>query len=174
MVNRVAAIKQFFELTDSDLCNIIGVSNGTLTKMENAGLIASSEQRDKVAEILHIRRDWLDKLDDEELPSPFDHDGLTKAERITNIMAETGMTQREFSETIGIAHTVISKIQRGKVKLVPDTAQRIADKLNVGVEWLLYGLTDYKDHPVNRKMIDYLWRNPEARIMIEDMMKREK
>ena len=60
--------------------------------MENAGLIASSEQRDKVAEILHIRRDWLDKLDDEELPSPFDHDGLTKAERITNIMAETGMT----------------------------------------------------------------------------------
>ena len=56
-------------------------------------------------------------------------------------------------------------------KLTEDKARKIADALEVGVDWILYGDQEKKYFPVNEKMIEWLKTHPEERERIWEKMK---
>ena len=58
-----------------------------------------------------------------------------------------------------------------KNMLTEDKARKIADALDVGIDWPLYGDQEKKYLPVNGKMIEWLKTHPEERERIWEKMK---
>ena len=59
---------------------------------------------------------------------------------------------------------MISMIESGKDRMLSViSAKKNADAFDVGYEWLLYGVEERQDYPVNDKMIKWLWSDVELR-----------
>lgn len=56
--------------------------------------------------------------------------------RIKELREKMGMTQKEFSEHIGIRQQTLSGYERGVMKPPLDVAKNIAEKCNVSLDWL--------------------------------------
>ena len=97
---------------------------------------------------------------------------LPSIENIRDMMNERGIkTNKELSLLSGISTTSLSDIMAEKNKLTEDKARKIADALEVGVDWILYGDQEKKYFPVNGKMIEWLKTHPEERERIWEKMK---
>ena len=57
-------------------------------------------------------------------------------ERLSSILAEQGLTQRELAGMCGVDETSMSRYVNGSRKPCMDVLVRIAEKLNVSVEYL--------------------------------------
>ena len=65
--------------------------------------------------------------------------------RIKELRTSLNMTQKEFSEHVGIKQQTLSGYERGIMKPPLDIAKEIAEKCNVSLDWLC-GLTDKKNY----------------------------
>ena len=70
---------------------------------------------------------------------------MTVGERIYYCRTENHMTQKELGEKTGIDPSTIRKYESGRLNPKISTLQKIADALEVDVNWLLNGFT-LEDH----------------------------
>ena len=80
-------------------------------------------------------------------------------ENIKRLMEEQGLSQPKLSEKAGIAFGTLSRILRGKQDLTIQTAEKIADALELSV----YDLTETDYSPVNTSVRGYLEFNGEIK-----------
>lgn len=78
---------------------------------------------------------------------------------------------RELSRRTGISQPHISFLESGKNQLKRKAGEKLAEVLEVGVDWLLTGDEDKKDFPADKMLIEWLWEHPEVR---EELWKRMK
>ena len=81
------------------------------------------------------------------------------------------MTLKELSLLASITDAQLSLTENGHYRLKENRAEDIAEALEVGVEWLLYGEERNKHFPADRKMMEWLKDHPEVREEIWKMMK---
>ena len=84
------------------------------------------------------------------------------AERLKSARKERGWSQNELAKQSSVDRTVISRIESGAT-LTEKQAVKLAETLEVGIEWLLKGDEEKKDYPIDQRMIDWLWGNEEIR-----------
>ena len=84
------------------------------------------------------------------------------------------MTAKEFCPLIDISHTHLFMLESGNTQMTETRANEIAEKLHVGVDWLLYGDERAKDWPLDTEMVKWLKEHPEKRMIIEQWMEEEK
>lgn len=65
--------------------------------------------------------------------------------RIKELRISLNMTQKEFSEHVGIKQQTLSGYERGIMKPPLDIAKEIAEKCNVSLDWLC-GLTEKRNY----------------------------
>ena len=94
--------------------------------------------------------------------------------RLKQIRLERGMTIKEFSSLINISYTHLYMVETGNNPLSEKMTSEIADRLHVGVDWLLYGDERAKDWPLDTAMVKWLKEHPEKRMIIEQWMEEEK
>jgi AcrR family transcriptional regulator len=68
------------------------------------------------------------------------------AERVRELLARDGWTQRRFSEAIGLEETKLSKSLAGRRRFPAAELVAIADATGVTVNWLLHGRDDARTH----------------------------
>ena len=83
------------------------------------------------------------------------------------------MTLKELSLLASITDSQLSLTENGHYRLKENRAEDIAEALEVGVEWLLYGEERNKNFPADRKMMEWLKSHEEIREMIWKMMTKE-
>ena len=92
-----------------------------------------------------------------------------RVERIKLLMNERNIsTNKELAELSKVSTSRLSEILRENCPLSLDKAKKIADALDVGVDYILYGDETKKDNPVNDNLIRWLWSHPEIRKEIWD------
>lgn len=107
-------------------------------------------------------RKWV-KKDDIDDDVPYLYDGGASV-RIKELRKEYGLSQRSFAKIANVDSSMISMIESGKDRMLSViSAKKIADAFDVGYEWLLYGVEERRDYPVNDKMIKWLWSDVELR-----------
>lgn len=84
-------------------------------------------------------------------------------ERLKAVRLERDLIQRELAKMSGVSDTHIANLENGEYNISRRSAEKLAEALEVGVEWLLNGDESKKDFPADKRMIDWLWKHPEIR-----------
>ena len=107
-----------------------------------------------------------------DIPTKADIDS-ERSYRLKKLRMERGLTQRRMADITGVDFRTISKIETGVQSLDNAQAKMIADGLNIGVDWLLYGREDRKKYPVNERLVEWLCSKREIRKMLWDACNAE-
>ena len=83
--------------------------------------------------------------------------------RVKQIRKTAELTQTEFGKRIGLSQAGVLSIEKNTTKLTPFTLAKIEEEFDVGADWLMYGDEGKKDFPVSKKLIDWLWTDPDER-----------
>jgi transcriptional regulator with XRE-family HTH domain len=76
-------------------------------------------------------------------------------ERIKNLRKDSGLTQAEFGERIGITFSSVSLLEKGKNNPSEQTIRAICSEFNVNRDWLVDGIGDMR---ASRPLIPELMR----------------
>ena len=111
---------------------------------------------------------------DEAITEMPEDDRKNAGKRLKQIRLEMNMTAKEFCPLIDISHTHLFMLESGNAQMTETRENDIAEKLHVGVDWLLYGNKRAKDWPLDTEMVKWLKEHPEKRMIIEQWMEEEK
>ena len=164
-------LRNYLKISVRDFSAKLGVVPTTIYWYENGGTLTESHIED-ICQAFNVDKEYFKgtmTLEDAVDYSGYNHQ---RVERIRDMMNERGIkTNKELSLLSGISTTRLSDIMAEKNKLTEDKARKIADALEVGVDWILYGDQEKKYFPVNGKMIEWLKTHPEERERIWEKMK---
>jgi transcriptional regulator with XRE-family HTH domain len=69
-----------------------------------------------------------------------DKDERELADRFRSLREKTGLSQKDFAQTIGLSHTVIAEIERGAREPSRKVMVALSEKYNISLDWLLLGV----------------------------------
>ena len=87
----------------------------------------------------------------------------TAGHRLSIARQEKGLSMLELSRRSGISQPQISLLESGKYQLKRKAGEKLAEALDVGVDWLITGDEGKKRYPADKKLIEWLWEHPEVR-----------
>ena len=85
------------------------------------------------------------------------------AQRLRDARLGKNLSMWELSRMSGVSQPQISLLESGKYQLKRKAGEKLAEALDVGVDWLLYGDERKRHFPADKKLIDWLWEHPEIR-----------
>lgn len=180
-MNRAEKIKRIREILGLSIEMIsvkIGFSNSHVSRLENGKTEISDDVLKIYCDKLNVNPEWMFEdsvsCDKTSMELPVFLDGRTCREtvvdRMISLRTEYGMTQKGFSEYVGVPQSMISRIESGKVEPGMQTLTRIAESCHVGIDWLQLGDERKKRYPIDSNVLEYLWNNEEVREMIYQNM----
>lgn len=153
-------LRHYLKISVRDFSAKLGVVPTTIYWYENGGTLTESHIKD-ICQAFNVDKEYFKGMQ-----------SIIPDTIIRDMMNERGIkTNKELSLLSGISTTRLSDIMAEKNKLTEDKARKIADALEVGVDWILYGDQEKKYFPVNGKMIEWLKTHPEERERIWEKMK---
>lgn len=85
--------------------------------------------------------------------------------RLGELIAEHGMSQKEFAKKSGVTEAAISRYLSGERRPGANAAMAMASTLGVSVEYLMGGEEAFERTPEVREMLDGLRMRPELRVL---------
>lgn len=156
-------LRSYLKISVKDFGSKLGVAPTTIYWYENGGTLTESHIEDICNEFDVDINYFKGKMTLEEAVD-YSGDNHQRIERIRSLMQKKGIsTNKELSKLSGVSTTRLSDIMTEKNMLTEDKAKKIADALDVGVDWILYGEEVRKDYPINDEMLKWLWNNPDIR-----------
>lgn len=173
----ISNLRAYLQLSQSGFAKPLGLSATHIARFEKGVSIPSPETIDEICKVFCVDRRYFGEQSLGEHSAVISVEDAVKkmnpeegiAERLKNAREEKGWSQSELSERSGVDRTVISRIESGAT-LTEKQAVKLAESLEVGVEWLLKGDEEKKDYPIDQRMIQWLWQHEDARREIRNRM----
>lgn len=163
---RIEILRKRLGLTQERFAQALGYTAMRISRYEKGEAEPTENDLLKICSRYHVHIEWLCGIDESAIFEDgiiLQNDRESIANRLKNIRKERNLTQKELANRIHIQQGTISKIETQQVDLSEDVAERIANGLDVGKKWLMYGDDKYRHYPVSQEMIDWLWEHPEVR-----------
>ena len=179
MINNIALrlveLRNKLGMSRTSFAKSIGITETHMKRFETGVAVPKEKHINTICEKYHVKPEYFTGgVSIEEAITEVDDDGREDTgKRLKQIRLERGMTIKEFSSLINISYTHLYMVETGNNPLSEKMASEIADRLHLGVDWLLYGDEKTKDYPVNAKMVKWLKEHPEKRMIIEQWMEEE-
>ena len=175
IASRLVELRNRLGMSRTSFAKSIGITETHMKRFEIGVAVPKEKHINTICEKYHINPAYFTGgVSIEEAITEVDDDGREDTgKRLKQIRLERGMTIKEFSSLINISYTHLYMVETGNNPLSEKMASEIADRLHLGVDWLLYGDEKTKDYPVNAKMVKWLKEHPEKRMIIEQWMEEE-
>ena len=175
MNEKIKELRKLLNLSLVAFSKPLGCSPTHIKRMEVGTVIPDEEFISKMCEVYHISPAYFDgSVSIEELNiKDKEEEKKEIGKRLKQARKEKGMTLKELSLLASITDSQLSLTENGHYRLKENRAEDIAEALEVGVEWLLYGEERNKNFPADRKMMEWLKSHEEIREMIWKMMTKE-
>ena len=172
MNEKIKELRKLLNLSLVAFSKPLGCSPTHIKRMEVGTVIPGEEFISKLCEVYHISPAYFDgTVSIEELDIKDQEEEKKEiGKRLKQARKEKGMTLKELSLLASITDAQLSLTENGHYRLKENRAEDIAEALEVGVEWLLYGEERNKHFPAYRKMMEWLKDHPEIREQIWKMM----
>ena len=172
MNEKIKELRKLLNLSLVAFSKPLGCSPTHIKRMEVGTVIPGEEFISKLCEVYHISPAYFDgTVSIEELDiKDQEEENKEIGKRLKQARKEKGMTLKELSLLASITDAQLSLTENGHYRLKENRAEDIAEALEVGVEWLLYGEERNKHFPADRKMMEWLKDHPEIREQIWKMM----
>ena len=171
MNEKIKELRKLLNLSLVAFSKPLGCSPTHIKRMEVGTVIPDEEFISKMCEVYHISPAYFDgTVSIEELDIKDQEEEKKEiGKRLKQARKEKGMTLKELSLLASITDSQLSLTENGHYRLKENRAEDIAEALEVGVEWLLYGEERNKHFPADRKMMEWLKDHPEIREQIVDL-----
>lgn len=98
--------------------------------------------------------------------------GIEFVKRLDEVLDENNLSRKEFGKILGISSSTMGTWKSRNILPPVETVAKIAEKLNVSIEWLLtgasYQTTDYEGGNLSRKTIrDRIYKTVATKLKIE-------
>ena len=175
MNEKIKELRKLLNLSLVAFSKPLGCSPTHIKRMEVGTVIPDEEFISKLCEVYHISPAYFDgSVSIEELNiKDKEEEKKEIGKRLKQARKEKGMTLKELSLLASITDSQLSLTENGHYRLKENRAEDIAEALEVGVEWLLYGEERNKNFPADRKMMEWLKSHEEVREKIWEMMAKE-
>ena len=159
----IADLRAYLQLSQAVFAEPLGLSPTHIARFEKGISIPSSATIETICSAYQVDPKYFAE-EGMELTSAvtMQNPEAGIAGRLTSARKAYGWTQKTLSEKSGVDRTVINRVESG-AKLTEKQAVRLAEALDVGVEWLLQGDEKRKEYPADQKMIRWLWEHEDAR-----------
>ena len=175
MNEKIKELRKLLNLSLVAFSKPLGCSPTHIKRMEVGTVIPGEEFISKLCEVYHISPAYFDgTVSIEELDIKDQEEEKKEiGKRLKQARKEKGMTLKELSLLASITDAQLSLTENGHYRLKENRAEDIAEALEVGVDWLLYGEERNKNFPADRKMMEWLKNHEEVREKIWEMMTKE-
>ena len=174
---RLVELRKKLGMSRTSFAKSIGITETHMKRFETGVAVPKEKHINTICEKYHVNPAYFTgEVSIEEAIIPFKKDDGREdvGKRLKQIRLERGMTIKEFSSLISISYTHLYMVETGNNPLSEKMAGEIADRLHLGVDWLLYGNERAKNWPLDTEMVKWLKEHPEKRMIIEQWMEEEK
>ena len=164
MNEKIHELRMYLGLSLRAFGEPIGYTGMHISRFEKNVLIPDECVIQKICQVFHVDPSYFTgELSVEHSVQKVDVDTAGAAQRLTSARLEKGLSMWELSRKAGISQPQISMLESGKYQLKRKAGTKLAEALDVGVDWLVSGDERKRRYPADRKLIDWLWEHPEVR-----------
>lgn len=168
----ISNLRAYLQLSQAGFAAPLGLSPTHIARFEKGVSIPSPKTIDEICKVFCVDRRYFEEhcahISVEDAVKKMNpEEGI--AERLKSARKERGWSQNELAKQSSVDRTVISRIESGAT-LTEKQAVKLAETLEVGIEWLLKGDEEKKDYPIDQRMIHWLWKHENERREIWNRM----
>ena len=162
--NKIRDLRLYLGLSLRAFGEPIGYTGMHISRFEKNVLIPDECVIQKICQVFHVDPSYFTgELSVEQSVQKVDVDTAGAGQRLTSARLEKGLSMWELSRKAGISQPQISMLESGKYQLKRKAGEKLAEALDVGVDWLITGDEGKKRYPADKKLIEWLWEHPEVR-----------
>ena len=152
---RLVELRKKLGMSRTSFAKSIGITETHMKRFETGVAVPKEKHINTICEKYHVKPEYFTgEVSIEEAITEVDDDGREDTgKRLKEIRLERGMTIKEFSSLINISYTHLYMVETGNNPLSEKMASEIADRLHLGIDWLLYGNERAKDWPLDTEMV---------------------
>lgn len=171
MGEKIHALRLYLGLSLKAFGEPLGYTGTHISRFEKNVVVPDERVIQRICQVFQVEPSYFTGELSVEQSVQKNDDSLTgaAAQRLTSARQEKGLSMWELSRRAGISQPQISLLESGKYQIKRKAGEKLAEALDVGVDWLLTGDEGKKQYPADRKLIDWLWEHPEVR---EELWKR--
>ena len=118
----------------------IGFTGLHTSRFEKNVLIPDECVIQKICQVFHVEPSYFTgELSVEQAVQKVDVDTAGAGQRLTSARLEKGLSMWELARKGGISQPQISMLESGEYQLKRKAGTKLAEALDVGVDWLVYG-----------------------------------
>ena len=171
---RIRNLRAYLQLSQAAFAEPLGLSPTHIARFEKGVSAPTSETIDAICKAFFVDKRYFEVEGSKASISVEDavekmnpEDGV--AGRLKMARDAKSWSQNELAKRADVNQATINRVEFG-AKLTEKQAVKLAETLEVGLEWLLKGDEEKKNYPVDQRMIRVLWQHEDERREIWNRM----
>ncbi len=170
----IAKLRKYLRLSQAAFAEPLGLSPTHIARFEKGVSIPSAETITSICKAFGVDPVYFaasSYIAVEDAVVFTDQSKLIQ-ERLKVAREAKGWSQYELGKRSGVDASIINRVEFG-AKLTMKQGVKLAEALEVGIDWLMEGKEDRKNWPADAKLINWLWVNEEVRRELWERMNGE-
>lgn len=138
--NNIYSIREIFDLTQTELASILGISQSCVTRWERGKEFIPIRKANIISNTYNISLDYLFNLSKDKYINIINKnlDLALIGKRLVKIRKDQDLTLRDLAKELNTSSSTISAYETGKTLILTAFAIQICSKYKVSMDWL-YG-----------------------------------
>ena len=169
---KIITLRSYLELSQADFSAPLGLSPTHIARFEKGASVPTLKTIRMICEVFEVDKRYFETQIRVEDAVERKNPKSDVADRLEAARQERALSQLELSRISGVGQSIINRVEFG-AKLTMKQGVKLAEALEVGIDWLMTGDESRKSYPVDSKMIEWLWQHESERKRIRELMKEK-
>ena len=169
---RIRKVRSLLKVSQRQVAEALGVMPVKVFQFEHGKCVPSRKEAEIFCALCGVSMQWLAGGDLDQVDFVRQPDQVGAPERLAQMREELGITQAALARKIGVNSAYISQMETGRIPVTERFAEKVEERMGVGMYWILYGDPTQKEYPLTHEMIEYLKTHEKLRRSVWEKIRR--